>query len=461
MERVVFPGDTFSHIHRFPTITAQGKNNQLKWTIYVGLLKAKTDNMLMEILNGKVGAEIIEGFSSYTEPIDGRYFDNCDMAGMVAFTVVDAHQVVKGNDGAKFKAMSFVVKGKNLKKANKTNCFTQAMTDALSKYKKKLGTEFIEPMLADGTAVSTDEVVNYLREVVTERVLVQRKLDGIRMLANEGSTYSRGGKPVSITEEMRRELDTIISRIEASTITPDGCKLYLDGELYKHGVSLSDISGRARSFEADPELEYWIYDLFFAKDNSIYPMRMSQRERILRNIEKRIPCATIKFVQTLAKTSNAEEIRDIYMQALDDSYEGLILRFDRPYNNINRKSMIKIKELITEEFRIVDFTQGIGKMEKTLIYVCETTPKSVSAAKAYLSSKGKDWASDKLKRFNVTPKGTLDERKALFKKLHHYDENGKKYFDLHVKNRLYTVEFNNWSKYLVPMCPVGVCIRDF
>jgi hypothetical protein len=455
----VFPGETFGHVHRFPTITVQGKNNPLKWTIYCGLVTEKIANTSIQALNGRVGDDIISGFASYAEPIEPHYFNHNELP-LVAFTVVDSHQVVKGKDEARFLAMSFVAKGKNLTKSNKTNCFTQAMYDAYSKFNKKLATDLFEPMLANGTAVAMSELDSFLSATVTEKLFVQRKYDGVRMLVCESLTYSRGGKEIHLKGELKVQVGQLIARLQKSALTPPGHRFYLDGELYKHGSSLSEISGAARG--GDGDLEYWVYDCFildeFGKPTDHV---FKQREKILRHIErKNAEYPLVRFAPTLYYGDNPAKVKKAYLEALGESYEGVILRLNVKYNNANRSSMIKLKELLCEEFRVVGFEQGVGKMEKTILYICETTEKSIDSAKSYLAERGQTWDCEKPKRFTVSPIGPLEERRAMFKKMHKY-ENEIKVFDLYYKNRSYTVQFNNWSRNLVPMCPIGVGFRDF
>jgi ATP-dependent DNA ligase len=193
------------------------------------------------------------------------------------------------------------------------------------------------------------------------------------------------------------------------------------------------------------------------------------RTRLLARVESQIPGEFVKYAPTLY-TSNSvtlsaledevREVEGVYRKALADGYEGLIMRLDTPYNNVNRKSMYKLKELITEEFRVIGFTEGTGKMEKTIMYICELTDKSKQMAMEYLQARNRTWESSDTK-FNVTPMGSLDERRDMFKLMHRYEDDGRKHFDVHYRNRLYTVQFNNWSKFLKPMCPIGVGFREF
>jgi ATP-dependent DNA ligase len=461
----VFPGETFSHVHRFPTIIKDGVKNKLKWTIYCGVMKEVCNNKLITTLNGRSDDEIIEGFSAYSSPILPEYFNHNEI-NYVAYTVVDSHQL--NSEGSRFLSMSFVNKGKNLAKVNKTNAFTQAMSDALSKYNKHLDFKYFELMLAKGSAIPSGSSKETLETLVGEKYYIQNKYDGIRMAAlvenDNVITYSRGGKPIKIQQDMKDELLDILSKVQRSIMTPENHTAYLDGELYKHGVPLSEISGKARSDCSG--LEYWVYDIFFVKNGNASDLKFGVREKYLRQIEKKINVVTIKFAPTLLKgIGQVDELERIYEESLSQSYEGLIMRLDKPYNNTNRNSMIKLKELFTEEFRVVDFTEGVGKMEKTIMYTCELTSKSISSAKKYLKSKNKGAFIDdkgvKNRTFSVTPNGSLEDRKNMFKMMHRYEDDGKKHFDTYYKNRLYTVQFNNWSNYLVPMCPVGISFREF
>lgn len=482
----VFPGETFGNVHRFPTIEAtcaktkmDGTRNTMYWTIYCGILKEKTNsNLISANLNGLDDDAIISGFAAFSEPIMSSYF-NHNIIDRVGYTVVDSRQVkADGVSKSRFSVMSFVLKGKNLTKANKTNAFTQAMYDAYSKFNKKKTTDYCEPMLAEGSAFPLEETTEKLTELISmhkNNYSIQYKYDGVRMLAklNDGklTTYSRNGKIINTHPRLAGELTATLMRIQNSVICniPNSLEkttVYLDGELYQHGKPLSEISGDARGSE-DNNLQYWVYDMFFTHNGEITGRMAHNRTRLLVRVESQIPSEFIKYAPTLYVSKSdislaveVEEVESVYRKALADGYEGLIMRLDTPYNNTNRKSMYKLKELITEEFRVIGFTEGTGKMEKTIMYTCELTSKSKQAAMEYLQARGRTWESSDTK-FNVTPMGSLDERRDMFKLMHRYEDDGRKHFDVHYRNRLYTVQFNNWSKFLKPMCPIGVGFREF
>jgi ATP-dependent DNA ligase len=457
-----FPGDTFGHVHRFPTVVTKGiqkkdgTHNTQKWTIYCGVVASKINNKTMTVLNGKTGDDIIKGFAAHTNKIKPEYF-NGSMIPIIGYTVVDSHTLTAdGDDGARFLVMSFVEKGKNLTKVNRTNPFTQAMSEALSKFNKKQEGVLCLPMLADGSAFPTETAREHITELADGRdFALQYKYDGVRMIVNSELTYSRSGKPLSVSAKMRAELDRLLA------VSPPG-NIHFDGELYKHGVPLSEISGAARNAN-DNDLEYWIYDVFFVEKST--PTDMVNRYSILEEIFDANEFVYLKLAPILYKgnmltQSNQRVVEKIYTSALGNGYEGLIMRYNTAYNNKNRKSMHKLKELFTEEFRVVGFTQGVGKMAKTILYECELTAESMKSAREYLASKNKTW-TEKGNRFTVSPMGSLDDRKAMFRKMHSYEDDGRKHFDVFYLNRLYTVQFNNWSKFLIPMCPVGVEFRAF
>jgi DNA ligase-1 len=118
-----------------------------------------------------------------------------------------------------------------------------------------------------------------------------------------------------------------------------------------------------------------------------------------------------------------------FQEFIAEGYEGAMLRNSNgPYKQNNRSSDLqKYKEFQEEEYKIVDFTQGEGRDEGTVIWICEIADGT---------------------RFNVRPRGTVEHRKDLF-------NNASKSI-----GSALTVIFQELSKFGVPRFPVGKSIRD-
>ena len=109
--------------------------------------------------------------------------------------------------------------------------------------------------------------------------------------------------------------------------------------------------------------------------------------------------------------------------------EGTILRnIHGPYEIKKRsKHLQKYKDFQDDEFKIIDFTEGIGIDKGCVIWVC-------------ITKDGKD--------FRVVPNGTHKFRKEMFK-------NGKNYI-----GKQLTVKFFGYTKDGIPRLARCVTIRD-
>ena len=101
--------------------------------------------------------------------------------------------------------------------------------------------------------------------------------------------------------------------------------------------------------------------------------------------------------------------------------------------------MLKRKARFTDEFELVDFTQGTkGKDIGAVIWILKT--------------------HDTNKTFNATPKDiTYEERYKLYKKS---VLNNKKGFNNNYKGRMMTVEYEDLSKDKVPLRAKSICFRE-
>ena len=121
--------------------------------------------------------------------------------------------------------------GKNLGKANETSPYLQALSEAQSKWNKKVEEGYVQskeniqikllPMLADK--------YNEYKQYIKFDCYVQPKLDGIRCFLNKNKLYSRTGKEI-------KNIPVILNQLK-------DVDLKLDGELIIQGMPFQQFSG--------------------------------------------------------------------------------------------------------------------------------------------------------------------------------------------------------------------------
>lgn len=204
---------------------------------------------------------------------------------------------------------------------------------------------------------------------------IQRKLNGVRCLCkikifNNGSFYikliSRGGSYYKVPH-IENQLINLIERTKQ--ISPGFTDFILDGELYKHGRPLQEISGAARTqedttlFASNDWLEYHIYDVINLNclDNT-YTDRYIEFCSIRASISE----PNIKFVDT-SVVDHPEEITHYHNIFVEEGYEGAILRDPNALYTFNERSrgLLKVKNFQDEEFVIIgheiDDTKSVGE----------------------------------------------------------------------------------------------------
>ena len=216
----------------------------------------------------------------------------------------------------------------------------------------------------------------------------------------------------------------------------------LDGELYKHGKSLQQISGAARLEKNAVDcdwLEYYIYDVI--DTNRTFEERLKILGAIKYelglgfNPEREWKKGELQFQmvpqQKVSGYKNINILHDIYVA---EGWEGVVIRDPskvyRPNGRTN--DMIKIKKYKDAEFIVIDYELGLRGTED-MTFTC-TTP-------AGLEFKAKPWGDRAIKEEYVRNFKTKYQYKMAKIKFFYYS-NG------------------NDEKTGVPLQPSLICFRD-
>ncbi len=286
---------------------------------------------------------------------------------------------------------------KNVGRANATTAEQQAMIEAQAMWTYKRDRKYsltpseaqedvLLPMLAH-------PFEKYVKKLLYP-VDVQPKLDGLRAIARwEGDKVvliSRAGKPWLVTTHLNEQLEKLM---------PKGT--VLDGEIYLHGKPLQWITSRAKKKQEGTEcLQYHVYDSpeVDGDDSLLWVSRESK----LWTLFTAGPVTTsIKQVHTLRVDSRADVMwsHDKYV---DEGYEGLIVRtLNGLYEYGHRSpSLLKVKAFEDAEFTIIGHTDGKGKEEGTVVWICKNDINDLT--------------------FETRPRGTYEERQKLFRNAEKY-----------------------------------------
>lgn len=261
-----------------------------------------------------------------------------------------------------------------------------------------------------------------------------RKIDGVRCSFywkdGEVRTASRGGGDYDASTSFMRHNPKLIQFFEEH---PD---IVLDGELYKHGKSLQQISGAAR-LEKDTAgmdwLEYYIYDVMDSTKT------FEERLDILHDItdelnlgfnpEREWDDGELKFQivpqETVVGWANIQKLHDKYV---GEGFEGIVIRDPAKVYNFGGRTnaMIKVKMYKDAEFEIVGYSEGLRPED--MVFVCKT-------------KEGKE--------FEAKPMGP---RELKWEYLDRMDE---------IIGKMATVKYFYLSDEGCPLQPVLKCIRDY
>jgi DNA ligase-1 len=285
-------------------------------------------------------------------------------------------------DGARFRTITGLQDGKkvtsgwtecyskNTGKSNATTAEEQAKIEALSKYRKKEESnyyktveeaqtstgQYFEVMLA--SVGNKNEFDAMCKKAGTDILILDPKLDGMRMSANFKENKTRNGKPIPSVDFIKKEIDEYLK---------DHTNITLDGELYNHDYhdsfnELMSIFKRTNLSDEDRDLvekvgQYHLYDIHVADQPNLTAI---ERKKLLDKVCKEIDLPMVKAVEWKIVCSQ-EELDEAVEENLKLGYEGSMIRFPNSiYKHGRSKELLKIKEFITEEFTIIDILEGEG-----------------------------------------------------------------------------------------------------
>jgi len=318
-------------------------------------------------------------------------------------------------------------KGKNVGRSNETTPWEQAVSEAGSKWQKKIDKGYAEhisdadksenarPMLAH----EFQKRGGYLKD--GDPVFLQPKRDGVRAVAtctkSGVSLLSRGGKPIPGVPHIVKELKRLMA--------PGNM---LDGELFSKGLLLEEIMSmvtKAPKGQEHERLELWVFD------------RPSERTQGYgrRFVWSWQPSGTphVRKVETLSIDFSKKVLETYHGMCIKDGFEGVVIRpnDNSPYEHKKSANLLKYKKFQDAEFKVVGFHEGRGKLKGHLA-AFEMEIKTQDGMKTFKAKM--DGETAVLKKFWKTRAGCI--------------------------GKMATVKFQTLTKYGIPRFPVVKCIRE-
>lgn len=250
-----------------------------------------------------------------------------------------------------------------------------------------------KPMLAK----QSDKVTNI--KTFDKEYYASRKIDGLRALIYMGEdgelhTSSRGAMNY---DSAMVEILTHPSLIEYFENHPG---LILDGEVYRHGMSLQKINSVARTQVKATDysvLQFYLYDIVdlqlpfekrlerineLAKDLNL----TFEPERTFNDNELRIQIVPHE------KISGWNNIKSLHDKYVSEGWEGVVIRFaDSLYKpNSRTNSWIKVKQYKDSEFKVIGYELGLRGTED-MVFRCITEDGIEFLAKPWGDRDLKEW----------------------------------------------------------------------
>lgn len=267
------------------------------------------------------------------------------------------YRAVYGQEGGKTTTSEwYTTEATNVGRANERNIAEQAEFEAQALWTKKLDSA---GWMLDKNAV--DDTSNFLVPMLADKwekrkakvsfpVYSQPKLDGMRAVICQEGAFSRNGKEWVTIPHIKEQLASVFEKY------PD---IAFDGELYNHDLKynfnqIASLAKKTKPTEKNLEesaemLQYWVYDVIGINGN------FSERSEFLQQFgSKSVIIVPTTYVE------NEEKLDELYGEYIDKGFEGQMIRINKPYEHKRSKHLLKRKEFMDSEFRIISIGEGNG-----------------------------------------------------------------------------------------------------
>jgi len=437
-----FPGSIVNDVYKFPELTYKDSADRVRsWSITVRLIKP-VDDRVTSIdwdLSDEKQLPLTDDLLTVNHLTDA-YAEAWVETGIVGGKITRSAPTYftkvafegQANQRSELQQALVYARALYLKKKERGGSESDQKTDRKHNQTQRM----FFPMLAKSQKDGEKHLVYPL--------YIQPKLDGIRCVAflsvsgkrREVVMYSRTKKIFPSVDYLKAALLPVLKSLYDKKKRES---IYLDGELYTHGKRLQDISGESRNAATTALNQYHLYDCFYP---SCLDSPFSDRADQLTEIFKVVDQTYIKPVETTLVKSK-KEAQALFKSYIKNGYEGVICRnVDGVYLANEKKTgafmrspdLVKWKKHFTEEYELVDFTEGKrGKDHGAIIWICKTAGGVL---------------------FNVTPKDTTyEERRALYQEC---VQDFSKF-----KGCMLTIEFDDKSRDDVPQRAKAQAFRDY
>lgn len=269
------------------------------------------------------------------------------------------YEISHGLNGGKLQNnRTYVRYGKNTGRKNATTAEEQCHLEAQALWEAQINRKGYSETVTDTPPLKPMLAKHYVdeKDKVCFPCFIQPKLDGARCLAHITNT---GVKLISRTLNKFEGLSHIEDAL--SHLYDIFGPMILDGELFNPQLSFQTIVSlvkKTKNLSVDSvKIQFWVYDII---NENIY----KDREQFLNQLFSRIQSEHIKLIQT--NTVNHDgEIYNIHQEYIKNGFEGSIIRNMDGLYKINSRSndLLKYKDFIDDEFKIVGYKYGTGKFE--------------------------------------------------------------------------------------------------
>jgi ATP-dependent DNA ligase len=220
--------------------------------------------------------------------------------------------------------------------------------------------------------LAKDAKDGYLDDLLEEggAIALQPKLDGIRAEAAD-ELYSRSLKVFNSSPHILEILKRVRTALYQETGDEFVLEMIIDGELYNHKYhddfnEISSLIKKQKPKKEDleksaQEVQYHIFDI---QSSHPFHLRHEYVKKIVSTYQRLYPRGeALQLVETVfLNKATREDVDKYYDHCMELGYEGHMARkVYAPYEADKRsKSLVKRKEMQTEEFEITYIEQGKG-----------------------------------------------------------------------------------------------------